>query len=127
MKRLTIFLTLLMLIACAKKLTENDLYKQAEEMYQTQKFEEAVFTFDQMLTDFPEGELAPKAAFMMGYIYANELGQLDKAKDYYQLFLDKYGEVADVNLVNSAEWELNNLGKSVDELDISFPPLTEEE
>lgn len=122
MKRLSLLLTLLMLVACGKKTSETDLYKQAEEMYQAQKFEEAVFTFDQMLTDYPDGILAPKAAFMMGYIYANELSQMEQAKKYYQHFLDKYGAQADSNLVSSARWELDNLGRSVDELEILTPP-----
>ena len=111
-------------IACGKKVAEGDLYRQAEEMYQAQKFEEAVFTFDQMLTNYPEGELAPKAAFMMGYIYANELDQLDKAREYYNHFLERYSESADTNLINSANWELANLGKSVEEIEMLIPPTT---
>jgi outer membrane protein assembly factor BamD (BamD/ComL family) len=122
MKRVTLFLALLMLVSCSKKASETDLYKQAEEMYQSQKFEEAVFVFDQMLADYPEGTLAPKAAFMMGYIYANELSQMDFAKEFYQLFLEKYGSIADSNLVNSALWELENLGRNVDDLEILTAP-----
>jgi len=119
MRKLAILmLTLLtILAACGPKVNEKDLYTQAEQYYQNQKFEEAVVTYDQMISQFPKGEFASKAMFMAGYILANELKDLDKARDYYTRFLNDFKDV-DPNLTASARWELDHLGETIDDIKI---------
>lgn len=119
MRKLGILLAtfLIMLVACGPKVTEKELYTQAEQYYQSQKFEEAVVTYDQMINRFPQGEYASKAMFMAGYISANELKDLDKARSYYTRFLEKYTDV-DPNLTASARWELEHLGETIDDIKI---------
>jgi len=50
---------------------------------------------------------------MIGYIYANDLNDYDKAKASYEKFIELY---PDHMLVPSAQWEIENLGKSLDEI-----------
>ena len=50
---------------------------------------------------------------MVGYINANHLKDLDGAKEYYNSFISKF---TDHDLADEAKYELENLGKPVEEL-----------
>ncbi|MCF8306417.1 MAG: outer membrane protein assembly factor BamD [Ignavibacteriales bacterium] len=69
--------------------------------------------FEKVYTDHPDNPLAPQALFMAGFIYANELNDLNRAKDNYELFLLKYPQS---DLADDAEMELQNLGKTPEEI-----------
>ena len=84
-----------------KNLSEEDSYKQAIKYY------ESVFT------NFPDDPNAPNALFMTAFLYANELGNLDSARDNYEKFLSKYPEH---EMAASAKAELDNLGVSAEEI-----------
>ncbi len=60
--------------------------------------------------DKPDGQ---KALFMIGFIQANELNQIDSARTTYDLYLQKYpnGELAE-----SAKLEKENLGLTPEEV-----------
>lgn len=60
--------------------------------------------------NFPEAE---RALFVTGFIFANELNKLDSAKYYYELFLKNFNNS---ELTNSVKLELENLGKSPEEI-----------
>jgi TolA-binding protein len=62
---------------------------------------------------YPDSEKTPNAIFMIGYIYANELQDNDKAREAYEYFIENY---PDNVLVQSARWEIENLGKSLEEI-----------
>ncbi len=81
-----------------------------DNMHNPQK---AVDGYNQYLTLFPEGKKAPTALFLLGYIYNNELHKLDSAAVAYKTFLAKY---PNNEMTASAKFELDNLGKSADEL-----------
>ena len=84
-----------------KNLTEEQCYKQAIKYY------ESVFK------NFPDDVNAPNALFMTAFLYANELGDLDSARDDYQKFLEKY---PNHEMAASAQAELDNLGVSAEEI-----------
>jgi outer membrane protein assembly factor BamD (BamD/ComL family) len=79
----------------------------------TREFRKAVATFDRYLALYPSGENAAVSQFMIGYIYNNELGMLDSAKVAYERFLTEH---PDNEMVPSAQFELENLGRSPEEL-----------
>jgi outer membrane protein assembly factor BamD (BamD/ComL family) len=62
---------------------------------------------------YPESDVAPKALFMMAFVQANELNQLDKARDNYTKFLQNYPSH---ELAESAKIELENLGVPPEEI-----------
>jgi len=85
-------------------------------LYQKQRdFDKAISTFDKCYTEYPNSKEASQAVFLQGFLYANVLNNLDKAKEKYQLYLDKYSAV-DAKMTNDVKLELDNLGKSPDEL-----------
>lgn len=69
---------------------------------------------------YPDNEKTPLVMFLVGYIYNNDLHQLDSAAAAYRRFLEKY---PDNEMARSAEFELNTLGKSPEELLPPEPPV----
>lgn len=80
---------------------------------QQQSFERAIENYNKVYTDYPDSSFAPNALFMVAFIQANELKQLDAARDTYNLFIEKY---PDNEMVISAKEELENLGLSAEEI-----------
>jgi outer membrane protein assembly factor BamD (BamD/ComL family) len=69
--------------------------------------------YHKLLTErFPDSQYAAQASFMTGFIYANDLRDYDVARHIYNEFLEKYPEH---ELVESVKWELQHLGKDVNE------------
>lgn len=104
---------LLVTLSCSKKVSEEDYYNKANEAMSNENWKEAESNFYSIVERYPNGEYAAKAMFMVGFINANYSNNLDKAREYYQKFLDKY---PDNELADDAEYELKHLGKSIDDL-----------
>ena len=82
---------------------QNDLAQPAE----------AVETYKQYVSAFPEGSKTPVAMFLVGYLYNNELQSIDSAGVWYRKFLERYPSN---EMAASAQFELNNLGRSAEDL-----------
>jgi outer membrane protein assembly factor BamD (BamD/ComL family) len=106
---------MIMGIACSSKLSEAEYYKMATEAFNKEDYETSIKNFEYIIKYYPEGERASEALFMLGYINANNTMDLKKAEKYYKEFIEKY---PDDELTDDAQYELKNLGKSVDELPI---------
>ena len=91
------------------------LFEKALLQEKQKKYSEVLSTLDGIYSQYPESKSASKAIFLEGFLYANVLNQLDKAKEKYQLYLDKYSQV-DAKMTNDVKMELQNLGKSPDEI-----------
>lgn len=108
-------LTLLVIFSCSKTLSEEDYYSAAKDAYTKEKFELAINNFDNIIKHYPEGTRAAEASFMLGFINANDIKNLEEAKKYYELFISKYPSH---ELADDAQYELQNLGKDINELPI---------
>ena len=73
----------------------------------------AIFYYRKLHDKYPENLYAPQAFFMVGFIQANELRQLDSAKISYTQFLKDY---PDNEMAESAQAELDNLGLPAEEV-----------
>lgn len=104
---------LILAISCSKNMSEVDYYTKANELMSQEKWEEAEQNFQSIVDKFPDGEYHAKAVFMIGFINANYTNNLEKAREYYNKFLEKY---PDHDLADDAKYELENLGKSIDDL-----------
>jgi outer membrane protein assembly factor BamD (BamD/ComL family) len=76
-------------------------------------YEKAVGAYRDYLKRYPEGRQAPMALFLIGYLYNNELRNLDSAAAAYRSFLAVY---PDHDMAPSAKFELDNLGKTPEQL-----------
>lgn len=85
----------------------------------TKEHDRAVEDYKLYAERYPEGEKTPLVMFLVGYIYNNELHNLDSAGAAYKRFLQKY---PDNEMAASAQFELNNLGKTPEELLPPEPP-----
>jgi hypothetical protein len=66
-----------------------------------------------VVKEYPESKYGPQAQFMIGFVYANNQVDTSKAREAYNLFLEKYG---DHELAASVKWELENLGKDINDI-----------
>lgn len=78
-----------------------------------QDFNEAVKNFEMVVKEYPDSKYGPQAQFMIGFVYANNQIDTTKAREAYNLFLQKYG---DNELAPSVKWELENLGKDINDI-----------
>jgi len=107
-----------------KKPAAADLLRNGEIYYKDRKLVEAVDQFKQFVEYYPDSSQAPRCAFMIGFIYANEFKDTLKARAAYESFLTTFPN-ADEGLRRSAEWELEHLGQDISNLEFSVPPAGE--
>lgn len=73
----------------------------------------AVYFYKKVYGKYKNSPEAERALFIASFIFANELNQLDSAKNNYELFLKNYPKS---ELAQSVKLELENLGSSPDEI-----------
>ena len=73
----------------------------------------SVEVYKKIFDKYPGSKESENALFMAGFIQANELNDLKSAKETYELFIEKFPEGS---LVDDAKVELENLGKSPEEI-----------
>jgi len=133
MKRIIILLSLvpfvlLLTVGCQKKPSEEKIFNEAKKFQEEGKHAEAVASYEKLVELHPKGKYAPQSQFLIGFIYANELEELDRAEEAYNVFLEKYADKSDSGMVASAQWELRNLGKDINEIeDLSIIKQGEEQ
>lgn len=71
-------------------LQDEILFLKAKIQRDKMQFEEAVVTLENMLERFPDGILADEALLMLGVIYSEELGQLDKAQNAFEILITDF-------------------------------------
>lgn len=93
--------------------TPEFLFKAGDMSMNLNMPQKAIKVFDRILKDYPDFEKAPQCLFLKGYVYENEIRDLNTAKKIYEEFLQKYpnDEFAD-----DAAVSIKNLGKSPEEL-----------
>ncbi len=69
--------------------------------------------YGEIASKYPKYSKAPDALFMQGFIYDNDLKDYDRAKDSYNLFLQKYPEN---QLAQSVKEELKYMGVPAEEI-----------
>lgn len=99
--------------SCSTRMSEKDYFDRANQYMGQQNWEKAEELFAMIHEKYPNGIFSSKALFMVAYINANHLNNLEKARTYYTEFLDKY---PDHELADDAQYELDHLGKDVEDL-----------
>jgi outer membrane protein assembly factor BamD (BamD/ComL family) len=94
------------------------LFSQAQDLQQAEKYNDAIKTYKQIAREHDNSRLAANSQFMIGYIYANHLKDLEQAKIEFNRFLENYTETADSGLVVGAKFELEYLGKNIEDIPV---------
>ncbi|MBL7827575.1 MAG: tetratricopeptide repeat protein [Saprospiraceae bacterium] len=74
----------------------------------------AIELYQKVSDGLPQHPKAPTALFMTGFVYENDLNNIDKAKAVYESFLQKYPN--DPDFLDDAQNALKMLGKTPDEI-----------
>lgn len=109
------FVLMLMVFSCSKTLSEEEYYNAAKDAYTKENFKVAIDNFKNIVSHYPQGKRAAEASFMLGFINANDIKDLDSAKKYYEEFIKKYPKH---ELADDAQYELETLGKDINDLPI---------
>ncbi|WP_367389885.1 tol-pal system YbgF family protein [Lewinella sp. LCG006] len=91
----------------------EQLYKAGEIARSIGAYQQALSIYATIEGFFPQYEKAPKALFMQGFTYAEDLGDEEKAREFYEAFIAKY---PNDDFVDDAQILLETLGKSDEEI-----------
>ena len=102
--------------ALAPNKTSQDYFKEAQAATTpTQRIE----LYRDLIVRFPKDSVSVQAKFMIGFTYAEEMGEYDMARTEFEEFLRMY---PDAELAGSAKWMLENMEKPAPTLDENAPP-----
>lgn len=103
-------------VALAPNKTASDYFKEAQAATTpTQRIE----LYRDLVLRFPKDSVSVQAKFMIGFTYAEEMGEYDMARTEFEEFLKMY---PDAELAGSAKWMLENMEKPAPVLDENAPP-----
>ncbi len=102
-----------LITGCGKKMGEKEYFDMAYQQMEKEQWSEAEKYFQKILDNYPEGTYASKALFMIAFVNANYLKNYERAEKYYTEFLNKY---PDNELSDDAKYELEHLGKDINDL-----------
>ncbi len=86
---------------------------EGDSIQKLNNYKKALEYYNEIIEKFPNNEKTPQAIFMAGFICSENLKDLEKARYYYKKFLKAY---PDHELASSVKAELDNLGKSPEEI-----------
>lgn len=89
------------------------LFKAADLYRAKKKYGTAITIYERIQSDFAEYEKVPHSLFLQGFVYENEMVDLEKAKEKYTEFIGKY---PNHELADDVEFSLANLGKTPEEI-----------
>ncbi|MEX2590889.1 MAG: tetratricopeptide repeat protein [Chitinophagales bacterium] len=94
-------------------LTPNILFKKADLHRAMKDYEVAMDIYKKIENDYSDHNKAPHSLFLQGFVYENEIGDMEKAAERYQAFLEKY---PNHDLSDDVKFSLDNLGKSPEDI-----------
>ncbi|MBI1938613.1 MAG: tetratricopeptide repeat protein [Ignavibacteriales bacterium] len=97
------------LLECAR-LYHNSIIPDIDKPVSLSK---ALGYYKRVFNNYPQDSTAELSLFLTGFIFSNDLGQMDSARTYYELFMKKYPKS---QFANSVRLELDNLGLTPDEI-----------
>jgi len=80
----------LVVVSCGQRLTEEQLYAQAQAFEAKENFIDAVKSYEALVKGYPKGKYAAEAQYRIGLIYSNSLRDFAKAVAAYQQVAKKY-------------------------------------
>ena len=97
----------------AKDNAPEYLFKAAEVEKSLGNYDESLDLFDQIVKKHPDHEKAPMALFYRGFIYENDLADLNAANKCYHEFTQAY---PNHELIDDVQFSIKNLGKPIDQI-----------
>ncbi len=101
-------------LGCGPGATDGEMFAQANQFQVEGKYEEAISEYNKLIEKYSDSSYGPQAQFMIGFIYANELEDQEKATEAYEKFLKIY---PDHEMAKDANWELEHLGQDINDIE----------
>jgi TolA-binding protein len=76
------------------------------QLFQLKDYQAALEGYNKVLNDFPDSDLAPKAAYAIAFIYDTYLEDTEKAREAYELLLSRYPASQQAGFASSALAEI---------------------
>ncbi len=111
-------LTLTLSCGGGREGTVDELFASAQDFQKEEKFDDAIKVYRRVIREHPDTRQGANSQFMIGYIYANHLKDFEQARIELNRFLENYSETADSGLVVGAKFELQFMGKDIEEIPI---------
>jgi outer membrane protein assembly factor BamD (BamD/ComL family) len=99
-------------MSCSKNNAET-AYQELQEFKKGTDINKVYNQYQKIYQSFSESKYAEEALFYIGYMNHNNFHQLDSARHYFNLFIEKF---PNSDLVASAKFEIDNLGVPPDDL-----------
>jgi len=99
-------------LGCPKKPSAEELYKKAEELYNSRKYEEAIIEFQKVIDNYPDSDLVDKAQYKIAESYRT-LGKYDEAAEAFQKVMSYHPKS---ETARSAEVEIEKVAMRVREI-----------
>jgi outer membrane protein assembly factor BamD (BamD/ComL family) len=99
------------------------LFRASDISMNLQQPVKTIALFNKIMTKYPDYEKTSSVMFLKAFVYEDQLHDLNKAKKYYEEFLEKY---PDSDFADDARISLQNLGKSPEELIKEFEEKQQE-
>lgn len=93
--------------------TPANLFKAAEVAKSLRTFPKSLSLYDWIIDKYPNYEKTPTSLFLKGFIIDNNLGDVEKAREVYNEFTNRY---PDHELADDVEFLIENLGKTDEEI-----------
>ncbi len=100
------------------------LFKAAEIAMNLKLGSQSIYYYDKIISNYPHFYKTAECLFLKAFIYENEMNDLDRAKEFYTLFLTEYPNHP---LAKDAKASIQYLGKSPEELIKMFQEMNKEE
>lgn len=97
------------------KRTAEELFYESQEYGALGMYGHAIQNYEELLKNFPKHEKAADVKFLIAFTYHNSLKEESLAKKHYEEFIKQF---PDSPLKVSAEFELENIGKDIDNLEL---------
>jgi outer membrane protein assembly factor BamD (BamD/ComL family) len=107
-------LIVMIMVSCAKKPGEEELFTEAKKLQEQSQFQQAVDKYKELIRLYPKSPLCAQSQFMIGYIYANHIQDYAAAREAYNTYLQKYSQD---EMVKDAKWELEHLGQDINSIE----------
>jgi TolA-binding protein len=78
------------IMGCGKKVTEEQLYAQAQKFESEESFKEAIKTYEELVSKYPKGKHADEAQYKIGFLYLNSLQDFQKSIEAYRRVVQDY-------------------------------------
>ncbi len=108
---LSLFITSM---SCGPSPTDSEMFSEANQFQREGKYSQSIELYRKLIKKYPQSTYSPQAQFMIGFIYANYTGEIEKARTAYQKFLEVY---PNHEMAKDARWELDHLGQDIDDIE----------